>query len=274
MSATKRPPTQTQIVTRESIQAAHTAAVELASATWGAETCGHDIGWRHRKSSVYTRQSLKTANAELLAAYHKLLEAWDEASAAVGPETLEHIAAGSGYPDPHIRIAWRGLQQVSTRHEAVIRHGEDVVDAMAPLGTPPLDEGAMRAVCDLLISKMARDYPFDQWRGYLESEYRRAAAGMGGVIQRTGYTHSEDFRSVVFAGDELSLTTNAAGVFQVLWEAADDGTPCLSWETIKRHVGIAESTRVSDAFRAAKLKNWRKYIVSGPKKTTYRLNFP
>ncbi len=86
--------------------------------------------------------------------------------------------------------------------------------------------------------------------------------------------HSADYRSVAWDGADHIFTPTQAAVVRLLWEAADNGTPCVGQEKLLEDAGsTAESLR--EVFREGGVQHpaWGVMLVPGEKRT-YRLAGP
>jgi hypothetical protein len=85
------------------------------------------------------------------------------------------------------------------------------------------------------------------------------------------FQHSPDYRSITFAGENCTLTRNQSLVVETLHEAYLKGLPEVGKDLLLQKV---ESTnvRLRDTFKNSPL--WRRLIVRGEKRGTYRLNLP
>jgi hypothetical protein len=85
---------------------------------------------------------------------------------------------------------------------------------------------------------------------------------------KTGFTHSEDFRSVNWRGKKYTFTSKQAQAVEILCEHFEKGTPEVGKDYILEQLD-SESSRLRDIFR--KHPAWKALIVKGSKRGTYRL---
>ncbi len=96
-----------------------------------------------------------------------------------------------------------------------------------------------------------------------------AGAPSGGSREQgEGCTHSPDYRSVKWEGEDYHFTANQAACVQQLWEAWKNGTPDVGDATLLETVG-AECSRLRDIFK--RHPSWGTMIVEGETKGTHRL---
>ncbi len=92
-----------------------------------------------------------------------------------------------------------------------------------------------------------------------------------GNVGQDGWTHSPDYRSVRWDGEDYHFTANQAACVQQLWEAWENGTPDVGDETLLATAG-ADSKRLRDVFKDNEV--WGKVIVEGKTKGTHRIADP
>jgi hypothetical protein len=85
-------------------------------------------------------------------------------------------------------------------------------------------------------------------------------------------SHSDDFRSVRWYGNEYAFTTMQAACVQILWQAWQRGAPEMSQARILEDAGSA-SERLRDVFDKGKHGAWGTMIVPG-RKGAFRLGKP
>lgn len=88
---------------------------------------------------------------------------------------------------------------------------------------------------------------------------------------RPQVSHSPDFRSVHWHGEDFTFTEKQAAVVRALWEAWEDGSPEIGCNTLLQLAG-SESERLRDVFQNN--PNWTSLIVPGARRGTYRLREP
>lgn len=86
-----------------------------------------------------------------------------------------------------------------------------------------------------------------------------------------GRRHSADFCSVRWDGRLFFFTPNQAAIVKALWQAMENGTPCVQGATLLE-AADCESSRVSDVFRGSDA--WGVLIVEGAVKGAYQLAEP
>ncbi len=90
------------------------------------------------------------------------------------------------------------------------------------------------------------------------------------VLGKAGdFRHSSDFRSVSLRGEQFSLTPRQAQAIQILWEAHNNGSSEVGQHYILEKLD-SPSSRLRDTFRNSPA--WRKLVVPGNTKGTFRLN--
>src|SRR5262249_35115404 len=90
-----------------------------------------------------------------------------------------------------------------------------------------------------------------------------------GKDERT-VSHSPDFRSVCWFGTEYSFTADQAAIVKILWEAWGTKAPDIGQETLK--IGAEVQSRLVHLFKNHPA--WKKFIVKGGTRGTFRLNPP
>lgn len=86
-----------------------------------------------------------------------------------------------------------------------------------------------------------------------------------------GLECSPDFRTVRLRGESFNLTPMMAQLFKAMVEMSVNGPRDLAKDAILER-GESESKSMADVFKH--LKNWRKLIVPGRQRGTYRINIP
>ena len=85
------------------------------------------------------------------------------------------------------------------------------------------------------------------------------------------YSHSVDFRSIIWDGKPYEFTGPQAAAVKILWEHWERGTQAVGGGTICRAIESAQ-IRLDLVFRSNRA--WGTVIVPGDTKGTYRLNAP
>lgn len=86
--------------------------------------------------------------------------------------------------------------------------------------------------------------------------------------RRPPNNHSEDYRTCTWHGADFAFTPTQAKVIGVLWEAAENGVPDVSQETLLEAAG-SEGNRLRDVFRNNPA--WGTLIVAGATRGSFRL---
>jgi hypothetical protein len=87
---------------------------------------------------------------------------------------------------------------------------------------------------------------------------------------QSGFTHSPDFRSVCLRGEEFSLTPHQAQVIECLYKAYKNRSPEMGQDRLIVCLEL-KSRRLRDIFKS-RPNAWRKLIVPGATRGSYRLN--
>ena len=86
----------------------------------------------------------------------------------------------------------------------------------------------------------------------------------------SGFTHSDDYRSVTLRGETHLLTAQQAHVIQILHEAYKNGTPEVGTASVLEKVDTTNS-RLRDTFKSNP-PAWKVLVVRGKRRGTLRLN--
>jgi hypothetical protein len=106
--------------------------------------------------------------------------------------------------------------------------------------------------------------------GQLPQTSRGDSKSLPTVQEQPEFTHSKDYRSVSWRGEQFSFSANQAAVIRELHEAWTNGTPELGHETLLQAVDKeAPPERLNVLFRGHPA--WKTLIVDGKTKGSYRL---
>ena len=91
------------------------------------------------------------------------------------------------------------------------------------------------------------------------------------IASENDFLPSPDYRSVVFHGETIPLSTMQAEAVRVLNEAFEQGTPEVSADYVLEQIG-SKSRRLRDVFKGAGSRAWSLLIITGQGKGTVRIN--
>ncbi len=130
------------------------------------------------------------------------------------------------------------------------------------------------ALCELFIPRLRLEVARRGREG--EPKHVRTKVRVRQSVKRdafgpatSNFQHSNDYRSVVFGGQQHTLTSQQAHVVKMLHQAYSSGTPDLGKDYILEELETPAS-RLRDTFKSSRL--WGTLIVTGTKRGTYRLN--
>ena len=98
--------------------------------------------------------------------------------------------------------------------------------------------------------------------------------GVGTLLEKASendFLPSPDYRSVVFHGETIPLSTMQAEAVRVLNEAFEHGTPEVSAAFVLVQIE-SKSQRLRDVFKGAGSRAWGRLIITGEGKGTVRIN--
>ena len=98
--------------------------------------------------------------------------------------------------------------------------------------------------------------------------------GVGTLLEKapeSDFLPSPDYRSVLFHGETIPLSTMQAEAVRVLNEAFEQGIPEVGAAYVLEQIG-SNSRRLQDLFRGAGSRAWGRLIITGQGKGTVRIN--
>lgn len=166
-------------------------------------------------------------------------------------------------------LSYSGPPLTLEQAEIVVESCFMMIDAKYPFlaqpGNPFLAQPTQRQLDLPARRQLAKDLCEALNRDTEPHTRKAASVARDRLASETNFSHSDDYRTIRFAGREYSLTTNQALIIETLNESRKNGHRSVSKETLLSRIGSPQS-RLRDSFRSGDGPAlWGKLIVKTPK---------